>query len=108
MRPAFMQNKRGKQLKWRFGAFLSPQDDPRRGPTLPRQHGQERHRTEAVKAYVVLVPGAEVDEESLIDYSMEYLARYKCPTKVMFVDQLPRNAGGKLIRRELEGTIIGG
>ena len=65
------------------------------------------HHGEAVKAYVVLTEGADVDEDSLIDYSMDFLARYKCPTKVVFVDQLPRNAAGKLIRRELEGTIIG-
>lgn len=65
------------------------------------------HDGEAVKAYVVLREGADVDEESLIRYSADYLARYKCPTKVIFTDALPRNASGKLIRRELEGTVIG-
>jgi long-chain acyl-CoA synthetase len=65
------------------------------------------HDGEAVKAYVVLDEGADVDEESLIRYSADYLARYKCPTKVIFTDSLPRNASGKLIRRELEGTVIG-
>ncbi len=66
------------------------------------------HHGEAVKAYVVLEPGADIDEDRLIEYSLDYLARYKCPTKVLFVDQLPRNAAGKLIRRELEGTILDG
>ncbi|MEO6653596.1 MAG: AMP-binding protein [Ilumatobacteraceae bacterium] len=66
------------------------------------------HSGEAVKAFVVLEDGHEVDEDSLIDAARDYLARYKCPTKVVFVDQLPRNAAGKLVRRELEGTIIGG
>lgn len=65
------------------------------------------HHGEAVKAYVVRHPGADVDEDALIDHSADYLARYKCPTKVIFVDHLPRNASGKLIRRELEGTVIG-
>ena len=65
------------------------------------------HHGEAVKAYVVRHGGADVDEDALIDYSADYLARYKCPTKVIFVDHLPRNASGKLIRRELEGTVIG-
>ncbi len=65
------------------------------------------HHGEAVKAYVVLEPDVDVDEDTLIDHSMDFLARYKCPTKVVFVDQLPRNAAGKLIRRELEGTILG-
>jgi len=66
------------------------------------------HSGEAVKAFVVLEDGQQTDEDSLIDYVRDYLARYKCPTKVVFVDQLPRNAAGKLIRRELEGTVIGG
>jgi long-chain acyl-CoA synthetase len=65
------------------------------------------HHGEAVKAYVVAREGSDVDEDSLIDHACGYLARYKCPTKVLFVDELPRNAAGKLIRRELEGTVIG-
>ena len=65
------------------------------------------HSGEAVKAYVVANEGAGVDEDALIGYSMDYLARYKCPTKIVFVDALPKNAAGKLIRRELEGTVIG-
>jgi long-chain acyl-CoA synthetase len=64
------------------------------------------HHGEAVKAYVVVREGADIDEESLIGYALDHLARYKCPTKVLFVDELPRNAAGKLIRRELEGTIL--
>lgn len=64
------------------------------------------HNGEAVKAYVVAAPGSHLDEDSLIDYSMDFLARYKCPTKIMFVDELPRNAAGKLIRRELDGTVL--
>lgn len=66
------------------------------------------HHGEAVKAYVVVADGESLDEDALIDYSRDFLARYKCPSKVVFVDRLPRNAAGKLIRRELEGTIIGG
>jgi long-chain acyl-CoA synthetase len=65
------------------------------------------HHGEAVKAYVVRKPDADVDEDALIDHCADYLARYKCPTKVIFVEHLPRNASGKLIRRELEGTVIG-
>jgi acyl-coenzyme A synthetase/AMP-(fatty) acid ligase len=64
------------------------------------------HHGEAVKAYVVVREGASIDEDALIDYSVDFLARYKCPTKVIFVDALPRNAAGKLIRRELEGTVL--
>jgi long-chain acyl-CoA synthetase len=59
------------------------------------------HTGEAVKAFVVLEPGATLDEDSLIDYAHDHLARYKCPSKVMFVDELPRTTTGKLVRREL-------
>lgn len=66
------------------------------------------HTGEAVKAFVVAAEASQdLDEDTLIDYARDYLARYKCPTKVLFVDQLPRNASGKLVRRELEGTVIG-
>jgi long-chain acyl-CoA synthetase len=66
------------------------------------------HHGEAVKAYVVRAAGADVDEDALIAHCADFLARYKCPSKVIFVDRLPRNASGKVLRRELEGTIIGG
>jgi len=59
------------------------------------------HPGEAVKAFVVAAEGADIDEESLIEYSLDHLARYKCPSKVMFVNELPRSATGKLVRREL-------
>jgi long-chain acyl-CoA synthetase len=64
------------------------------------------HDGEAVKAYVVPVAAATVDEDALIEHCRDHLARYKCPSKVVFVDSLPRNAAGKVIRRELEGTIL--
>jgi long-chain acyl-CoA synthetase len=59
------------------------------------------HHGEAVKAFVVLRPGATLAEETIIHWCADRLARYKCPTKVLFVDQLPRGVGGKLLRREL-------
>jgi long-chain acyl-CoA synthetase len=60
------------------------------------------HTGEAVKAFVVLVAGAAVDEETLIDHCRDHLARYKCPSKIVVVDELPRNAAGKLLRRSLD------
>jgi long-chain acyl-CoA synthetase len=56
---------------------------------------------ESVKAYVVLAPGQFVEEDSLIAFVAEHLARYKCPEKVMFVDELPVGLGGKPLRRAL-------
>ena len=66
------------------------------------------HTGEAVKAYVVSAPGSDVDEETLIEYSLDHLARYKCPSKVIFVDALPRNASGKLVRRNLDDALRAG
>ena len=56
---------------------------------------------ESVKAYVVLAAGQTVDEDSIIAFCTERLARYKCPEKIMFVDELPVGLGGKLLRRAL-------
>ena len=59
------------------------------------------HTGEAVKAYVVLRPDADVDEEELIAFASDHLARYKCPNKVLFVPELPRGMAGKVLRRIL-------
>jgi long-chain acyl-CoA synthetase len=59
------------------------------------------HTGEAVKAYVVARQGVDLDEDTLIDYCHDNLARYKCPSKILFVEELPRNISGKLLRREL-------
>lgn len=59
------------------------------------------HTGEAVKAYVVLRPGATAHEDSLVSWCLDHLARYKCPSKVLFVNELPRNLSGKLLRRSL-------
>ena len=63
------------------------------------------HTGEAVKAYVVAAADSDVDEETLIEYSLDHLARYKCPSKVIFVDAMPRNASGKLVRRSLDDAL---
>jgi len=59
------------------------------------------HTGEAVKAYVVADPSSAIDEERVIEHCEDHLARYKCPSKVLFVDELPRNPAGKLLRRAL-------
>ena len=59
------------------------------------------HSGEAVKAFVVLHPGAIVDEDSIIEFAQKSLSRYKCPSKVQFVETLPVNATGKVLRRAL-------
>lgn len=56
---------------------------------------------EAVKAFVVLVDDYAAEEDEIIAWCGERLARYKCPDKVMFVDELPKGAGGKVLKRAL-------
>ncbi|MET8096914.1 acyl-CoA synthetase [Streptomyces sp. NPDC005236] len=54
---------------------------------------------EAVTA--VVVPRGEVTEDELIAHAREKLAHFKAPKRVLFVDELPRNASGKILKREL-------
>ncbi|MCU1463395.1 MAG: acyl-CoA synthetase (AMP-forming)/AMP-acid ligase [Acidimicrobiales bacterium] len=56
---------------------------------------------ETVTACVVPVAGAHVEEDELIEFAAARLARYKCPTTITFVDQLPQGLVGKVLRRAL-------
>ncbi|KAF0177521.1 MAG: AMP-dependent synthetase and ligase [Caulobacteraceae bacterium] len=56
---------------------------------------------EAVKAVVVLKPGASPDAESIIAYARDKVAAFKVPKSIDFVEAIPRNASGKVLRREL-------
>ena len=56
---------------------------------------------EAVKACVVLRPGHAADAAEIIAWLRERLAHYKCPKTVDFVEALPRNPSGKLLKRVL-------
>jgi acyl-CoA synthetase (AMP-forming)/AMP-acid ligase II len=52
-------------------------------------------------AFVVKEEGKDVSEEDLRGYVKQNLARYKVPREIVFVDELPRNATGKVLKREL-------
>jgi acyl-CoA synthetase (AMP-forming)/AMP-acid ligase II len=54
-----------------------------------------------LKAFVVAREGSDLDEEKVKEYVKHNLARYKVPREVVFVDELPRNATGKVLKREL-------
>ena len=56
---------------------------------------------EAVKAFVVRRPGAEVTPDELISFARERIAAYKVPRSIDFIDALPRNPTGKILKREL-------
>ena len=59
-------------------------------------------RTEIVKAYVVLKPGADTAPETLQDWVKYRLAGYSYPREIAFVDALPMTVTGKVIRKELK------
>ncbi|MCM3178007.1 long-chain fatty acid--CoA ligase [Cytobacillus horneckiae] len=62
---------------------------------------------ESVKAYVVLKKGKELGEEEIIAFCKEHLASYKKPKYVEFINELPRNPSGKILKRILrEGAKV--
>ncbi len=65
----------------------------------------DEHWIEAVTA--VVVPRGEVTEAELIAHAREKLAHFKAPKRVVFVDELPRNASGKILKRELRDRFAG-
>ncbi|MCT7369128.1 AMP-binding protein [Mycolicibacterium llatzerense] len=54
-----------------------------------------------LRAFVVTVSGAEVSEADLKQFVKDNLARYKVPREVVFLDELPRNPTGKVLKRDL-------
>ncbi|GAA2676336.1 AMP-binding protein [Actinoplanes palleronii] len=54
-----------------------------------------------LRAFVVSTPDASQDPQEIRDYVRALLARYKVPRDVIFIDELPRNATGKVVRRDL-------
>jgi long-chain acyl-CoA synthetase len=62
---------------------------------------------ETPRAVVVLRPGMSASPAELIAFTRERLAHYKCPSSVVFTEVLPRNASGKLLKRELRLTHAG-
>jgi long-chain acyl-CoA synthetase len=55
---------------------------------------------ETAKAMVVRA-NSDVTEEEIIAYAKERLATYKCPTSVDWMDELPRNPSGKILKKDL-------
>jgi len=54
-----------------------------------------------LKAFVVLQDGAQLSEDEVKSYVKDNLANYKVPREVAFLDELPRNHTGKVLKREL-------
>lgn len=60
------------------------------------------YRGETVQAFVVVRAGQRTTPQELETFCRERLAAYKVPRSVLFVDQLPKTASGKILRRELK------
>lgn len=60
-----------------------------------------------LRAFVVLHPGAQAGEDELRSYVRTNLADYKVPREVVFIDELPRNETGKILKRSLSEANAG-
>ena len=63
---------------------------------------------ETPKAMVVRATGSALTEQEVIDYARARLAKYKCPTSVDFIDALPRNPSGKILKKDLRAPFWAG
>jgi long-chain acyl-CoA synthetase len=61
----------------------------------------DAYRGETVKAFVTLRAGQRAEADELIAFCRERMAAYKYPRQIEFVDELPRTASGKVLRRVL-------
>lgn len=61
----------------------------------------DEHWGEVGKAVLVVKPGPTLTPDAVLEHCSGRVARYKQPTQVSFIDTLPRNATGKVFKREL-------
>jgi long-chain acyl-CoA synthetase len=66
----------------------------------------DSYRGETVKAVVVLKENEQLTEEELIQFCRERMAAYKVPRSVDFVNELPKSAVGKILKRILKDQYI--
>lgn len=57
---------------------------------------------EVGKAFIVMRPGQRASAEQIVEWARQNMANYKAPHHIQFLDALPRNAAGKVLRRELK------
>ena len=58
-------------------------------------------------AVIVLKDGREIDRLRVVEHCLERLAKFKVPNDIAIVDELPRNATGKVLKRELRARFVG-
>ncbi|WP_341849187.1 AMP-binding enzyme [Auritidibacter ignavus] len=61
---------------------------------------------ESITAYVVLKPDQQLDADELKEFLRPILAGFKIPKSYEFVDELPRNQSGKILKRQLRGVLL--
>jgi len=61
---------------------------------------------ESVLAFVVLKPGAQASEQDLDRLCLESIARFKRPKRYVFLEELPKNSTGKVLKRELQQRAL--
>ena len=62
---------------------------------------------ETGKAVVVVKPGASLEADAVVGHCLGKLAKFKVPSSVEFIDALPRNATGKVLKRSLRDRFVG-
>jgi long-chain acyl-CoA synthetase len=63
---------------------------------------------ETAKAIIVKRAGVDASEADIIAYCVERLAKFKCPTSVTWIDVLPRNPTGKILKKDLRAPYWAG
>ncbi|MFO7837915.1 MAG: hypothetical protein R6X08_00255 [Desulfosalsimonadaceae bacterium] len=58
---------------------------------------------EDIKAFVVLLPGEQAEEQEILHYCRERLKKFKSPKEVVFMESLPKSLVGKILRKKLRG-----
>jgi acyl-CoA synthetase (AMP-forming)/AMP-acid ligase II len=54
---------------------------------------------------VVRKPESDISESDIISFCRQQLAKFKCPTSVDFVESLPRNPSGKILKKDLRAPF---
>jgi long-chain acyl-CoA synthetase len=64
----------------------------------------DEYRGESVKGFVSLKLGMLAEPDELKEFCRERIASYKCPRQIEILDDLPKTASGKILRRELRAA----
>ena len=67
----------------------------------------DEYRGESVKGFVSLKSGMKAEPDELKKFCREIIASYKCPNEIDIIDDLPKSASGKILRRELRDLEMG-